>query len=789
MRHQRFGRAALVVSVALMLMTVAPGTVSAAPPSEEVLGAKSTDGSDFNNAQTLDNVSVAGNSVKYDNIIGPSFTYSFAIGDTPRKAGFKFTTESNQTHISGTISDSTGAGGETTAYLLNATTGNVLESTTISSEKVTIFHPINKSESYYFVVDAGGQDYTYARTSVSYPREKNGVNLTSGYTSFGGGTEYDDRAFVFEDVGFYADAGQYRSQNYSIQHTSSGYVNVTTAANASYTVSFHESDGSLLASQSFTGAGNRTLSWQQSSATSVYTNVTISKTGPAPQLEIIEDGVRFIDQAPVVDNSTAAPVSDIEQGGITLSVNVSDREFSTPQGESVSAEFFVQAPGESGFTSVGTDTIASNGTVSTNYQANEAGEFNWYIVATDSYGVSQSSSTFTFSSVSTLTVRNESKPTEVLDNVSVQLQFYFDNDDSADLIVEREVQNGSINMTGLPADESFIVVAQADGFRDRRIYVESLYETQTVYLLADTQPFVEQLFDLRDFSGRFPSDDTVLEVQRALTRDYDGDGQNETRWQTVVGDFFGATGEFSVQIRSDVRYRLVLTNADTGYSVEKGDYTPISSGTKTIRVTGEGDIEISELAATIDVGPDIRQLPASDSAQVSVSVNNHSNTLEYWHVTVAYQNNTATETLFDQNNTDPDGGSVKPTLNLSNRTNGTVFVNVSIKTELGFQDRTSVEFRLQELYQNQWALVPVLGTLEAQIPAGNWQMFSTLLAVILTALSTTAIASQFNISTEMVGAVAIGHLVFFAILSLLSYNIVFAAGAAWAGMTALRRGI
>ncbi len=135
---------------------------------------------------------------------------------------------------------------------------------------------------------------------------------------------------------------------------------------------------------------------------------------------------------------------------------------------------------------------------------------------------------------SQLQIHPESRPSELIDTDNMTIEFFVE--DELDSVVTRNASGGKVNMSGLPADESFVAVASADGYSNRRIFIDSLIQTQDIYLPGETEDTVAIEFNLEDFSGNFNQESTVLEIQRSI------DGN----WQTVEGDFFGATSKVFV---------------------------------------------------------------------------------------------------------------------------------------------------------------------------------------------------------------------------------------------------
>lgn len=161
---------------------------------------------------------------------------------------------------------------------------------------------------------------------------------------------------------------------------------------------------------------------------------------------------------------------------------------------------------------------------------------------------------------STLFVYNESAPSELIDN-SANLRIRFFTEGSSD-VVERSVTDGTVDLSGLPPDERLIVtVKESDSnYTYRRTVIESLSEQQEVYLLPESQDSVDVEFDLTDYSGNYPTGSTLLFLEKPISKDFDGDGDEETQYQVITGDTFGPSGSFPATLEQNERYRLRIQN-------------------------------------------------------------------------------------------------------------------------------------------------------------------------------------------------------------------------------------
>ncbi len=178
---------------------------------------------------------------------------------------------------------------------------------------------------------------------------------------------------------------------------------------------------------------------------------------------------------------------------------------------------------------------------------------------------------------SELQVRNEAEPDELIDdNVTLRARFFAEED----TVIERQVQNGTVSLAGLPPDEEIVVTVkeQNANFTYRRILIDNIVETREIYLLPTTEPSAEIRFEINDQTGRFPNEETRLFVEKPITRN------GETEYRIISGDRVGADGQFPTILIDSERYRLRVenTNGETrvlgSYTVQGAEIAPIPIG-------------------------------------------------------------------------------------------------------------------------------------------------------------------------------------------------------------------
>lgn len=190
---------------------------------------------------------------------------------------------------------------------------------------------------------------------------------------------------------------------------------------------------------------------------------------------------------------------------------------------------------------------------------------------------------------STLFVFQEQNPTQLISgSAEVRVRFFVDGSEE---VIERTVTDGTVDLSGLPSDQQFVVTVSAEGtpYTYRRIVVDSLSEQQDVYLLNQSRATtVDVEFALTDYTGQYPGSETNLFIERPITKDFDNDGSNETRYRTILGDNFGSTGQFPATLAQNERYRLRIVNQPNQRIL--GAYTAARSEVQNIRIQ---DLEIN----------------------------------------------------------------------------------------------------------------------------------------------------------------------------------------------------
>jgi len=380
------------------------------------------------------------------------------------------------------------------------------------------------------------------------PEDKPGVTVAGGTDS----VEFSSMA---------VDDGT-RDFSYSASSSASMTVNQIGATNE--TVIAVAGDGTVLDQTTADSSGSATFS---SLGSGTY-DVTLATTSD-----------------PALSGATPSGGDTVSETPVQLSINVSDGDFPTSQGDSVDVTFY-DASDDS---TIGTDTLASNGTATASWDSIQGGSNDWYAVASDSYGNDVTSQTFTFNAPSDLEIRDlETQELITTDSngdpVNVEVQFF--GDEGA--VAQRNTTDGTISLEGLPVDERFAVSVDAgDEYVERRILITSLIDHQTAYLLNSTSTeIVRPRFILEDPSNQFDTEESEIILERPI------ETENGTRFVPVTGDRIGLNG-FDTALESGQRYRVFVRDPESGTQRRLGEFTPTTS--EQVRLTVQ-DVEFDSVS-------------------------------------------------------------------------------------------------------------------------------------------------------------------------------------------------
>jgi len=380
---------------------------------------------------------------------------------------------------------------------------------------------------------------------------------------------------------------------------------------------------------------------------------------------------------------------------------------------------------------------------------------------------------------SELEVREEQNPDELLTDVdNLTIEFYDQSAENPDNIESVDVNNGVADMSDLDPTKSFIAVAKADGYANRRIFVDSLFETQELYLLNESAESIEVAYELDDFSGDFPQSKTVMVIERNLNGE----------WTPIQGDFFGATGRYTANLQPDTRHRVRVVNVATGEERVIGAVTPQQGGVETVTILPDGSITLDRGFDRIFAQPAIGSIPAAQQAEFGVDIREGEEPIESWDIEITLLNGTNETTLATRSGS---GASVETfLLDLREADGGTVIATVNYTTP---EQTGSVRLSrsVRENYAGAEGLLGGLITIgdglnasEDSGPSGASMMVSLFASLLITAG-----VARVSTSADVMGLTALMSVTGFAVLGWLPMRVLFAASVGFAAVIVIRRGI
>ena len=128
--------------------------------------------------------------------------------------------------------------------------------------------------------------------------------------------------------------------------------------------------------------------------------------------------------------------------------------------------------------------------------------------------------------------------------------------DSGEPVTRQTTRDGTINMTGLPANTRFAAELTSDGgYYDRRVRLPARIDQQPAYLLPadESVAAVTPRLQLADQTGRFGAERSELRLQRPVPT------AAGTQYQTVAGDILGDDG-FQTALQRNQQYRVVVVD-------------------------------------------------------------------------------------------------------------------------------------------------------------------------------------------------------------------------------------
>lgn len=445
---------------------------------------------------------------------------------------------------------------------------------------------VTKGQTYYLLIDGyqndGATGSAYAGLSDTYT--DTGENFI--YSNDGGSSWTSANSPMAVTIRYRYQLPlpmQYVSGNLTVDSAAQASLNLTQLTNVSADVrlEYWSGDRWTLANQTtFTTPGNHTITLPEVSSSTWRTNITVSKTGSNPEFRLSDESILFNPHAPQASNIQPVDGANLTSKDVEFSIDVADADFPTAQGDTVTATLYVD--GSQAFQT----TVTSNQTITTTETLEGGGGHDYYWTLEDSWGQSTTTATRTLYSPSQLVIYKERNATvRVTTDGNASVTVY-----ATDNVYERQVTNGTVDLTGLPVDEPLYVRAQIPGYYPRTVLIQSLYQQQRLYVLSENASAVQNRFTLEEVPG-YPEDTTMLQIQRPLTIN------NSTTWKTIVGAEFGVSG-VSVYLQEGIRYRLKIIGPDGnvaslgGYVAAVAETVPLAPAQPTIESHPE-DIPIA----------------------------------------------------------------------------------------------------------------------------------------------------------------------------------------------------
>jgi hypothetical protein len=562
-------RRGLFVAVVFAVLAVSAQPVAAADAGLEV-ASENTTASDLNDA-TISGGSVSGSgSSAYVETLSISSTTTLPDDDdsssTNSARGLVINPNVDLSTITIEIYDS--LSGVTDAYIRQSD-GTLVTSSNINGDTATLdASSLTPGTDYYLTVDAGGSSYTSRYDSdPSFPYTSSAVDVVDGANgpSLSFGDAYNIKTI---DASETTEQATYIGDAHNADHVEDGWANLS-LSNAKATITWQASqDGgstwSNVSQTTVSSTQNLTQDLSGTDASDWRVRIDFEKTGSSPTAELHDEGVLFQAQSPSGANPYPPDGSNVDSYDGDISIDVTDSDFGTEQGDSVTV-----TASDTGGGQIGQETLTSNGTATISYSA-DAGENNITWTLSDSYGESATVEQ-NFATPSTLTIYNVSSPDSVITESKIEVQFL---EDGEKRVVVRNTSNGKVDMSGVPADASLIVRAEAKGYYIRTTLLESIYEQQEVYLLPKNQTNTSTVeFSITDRTRVFGAD-SELQVSRALNTSDSNDG--ELIYKAVAGDRIGSQQTVVTTLERNVRYRIQVSNDQQTRTL--GSFTPVTSG-------------------------------------------------------------------------------------------------------------------------------------------------------------------------------------------------------------------
>jgi len=620
-------------------------------------------------------------------------------------------------------------------------TGNVEGETSHTASFASTY--VNNNVNIYMIADSG-----YFEGSIDYLID-NGASVT-----------IDGQTYNFDNGGGFASISLSNGQSYSVSASGN-----SVSWDVSWTENYEPEDivietntdsfsipGSLGPTESINETVSLETGTEQISATYSGSTAPLSYDLKWTEVNLAPEGEPSINATSPINNSL---ITDEVQLNATISSPVINEL------GNITVDFYT-----SNDQKIGSASRTGNGTVSIIYTDPLAGQNGWY-AQINGLGNATTETKY-FETPSNLEIRSETDPSQLITTTNNTTVRFFAQ--SSDRVYTRQTQDGKAQMLGLPANEAFIAVVDAEGYRNRRVLINSLLQTQTAYLLENNKEIVEPAFRLTDFTNDYPTQDTVLLIERNF-----GNG-----WKNVEGDYFGGSNKVSAQLQYNTRYRLTVKNIETGDTYDLGSYTPTASNIIDLEVFNTGGETTITQAPSLDISPTQYRLSSADESEFTFDVAENDMNLESYTIRAIRDDGFVIDST---------GGSSPGTDSLVLNTTKYEMREIRIEYtwKAGGTERTvnATTFLIARSFENEGAIVPVLmdvGESDPSTPPGPTQSMIALVG----ALAGTGFAAR-RLSSGAAGLVGLGVLGIATLIGFFATTWLFAAAITWLVLSGLQK--
>lgn len=398
----------------------------------------------------------------------------------------------------------------------------------------------------------------------------------------------------------------YVSAAHNVSQATAGKVNISKLNQATAYVEWQYYDGSSWLTHtntSYTTTGVKTADLSSQAADKWRVKVHVTDGDKNGKVAVQGDWVTFKNNAPAASNLD--PQGTLNSQSPTFTVDINDSDFATPQGDSVNASLYVSGEYR------GSDTLTANGTAGVTTKTTGSNTYHW--VLADAYGGTTTTGTVNITTPEILYVFQETAPHNLVNNVQVNATVT----GSGGTVELSTVGDGKISLAGLPTGQSYVFTINAKGYHPREVYINDLFDQQSVYLLNKSAPNVQNTLTINDRTGQY-GDGTIIIVEKVInTSTIEQIPNDGAKWVTIGGDRLGTSGFYVINLQQYGRYRFIVRSPDGNVRV-LGEYTA--------KASGKVNLQIGTIKYTLGPGADTYQW---DASLTNVTGGNYSLTFAY----------------------------------------------------------------------------------------------------------------------------------------------------------------